>query len=278
MKSIHTLLPFRPITPDPWQSLRRYTQARIALGRSGSSLPTAAWLGFGLSHAQARDAVHQPLDAATLHGEIEALGSEHLHVTSRASMRDIYLKRPDLGRQLAPESAAMLAEVRSEAPPDVVFVVADGLSSLAVARHAVPLLRATMPLLQAWKIGPIVVAEQGRVALGDPVAVALEARAVVVLIGERPGLTSADSLGVYLTYAPRPGMTDADRNCISNVRPEGLAYAEAARKIAYLLAGARRLGQSGVALKDDSDADTKLDAPSSFIPSITTTASRGESA
>ena len=246
--------------PDPWLALRRHTAARIAIGRVGASLPTREVLAFGVAHAQACDAVHLPLDAAVLHGELEALGVDHLHVGSQADSRDAYLKRPDLGRLLSANGEALLYDeaMRRGASPDVVFVIADGLSSLAVSRHAMPFLRATLPLLSGWSIGPVVVAEQARVALGDPVALALRARAVVVLVGERPGLSSADSLGAYLTYAPRPGCSDADRNCISNIRPEGLAYADAARKLAYLLEGARRLGLSGVALKDDSAAPGEL--------------------
>jgi len=246
--------------PDPWLALRRHTAARIAIGRAGASLPTREVLAFGVAHAQARDAVHLPLDAAVLHEELDALGVAHLHVASQAESRDEYLKRPDLGRLLSSSGEALLHDeaMHGGTSPDLVFVIADGLSSLAVGRHALPLLKATLPLLSGWSIGPVVVAEQARVALGDPVALALHARAVVVLIGERPGLSSADSLGAYLTYAPRPGCSDADRNCISNIRPEGLAYADAARKLAHLLEGARRLGLSGVALKDDSEAPGDL--------------------
>lgn len=253
------------VQPDPWRALRRHTAARIAIGRSGASLPTREVLAFGVAHAQARDAVHLPLDAAGLHAELETLGVEHPHVTSRAASRDVYLKRPDLGRKLCAGSEAALCALaaRREADPDVVFVVGDGLSSLAVARHAVPLLAATLPLLEGWSVGPVVVAEQARVALGDPIALALRARAVVVLIGERPGLSSADSLGVYLTYAPRAGLSDADRNCISNIRPEGLSHADAARKLVCLLDGARRLGVSGVGLKEDGVPSETLEDTSS---------------
>ena len=259
---------------DPWQALRRHTAARIAIGRSGASLPTREVLAFGVAHAQARDAVHLPFDAAALHIELSALGVTPLHVTSQAANRDSYLKRPDLGRLLSADSEKALqdAAARQGADPDVVFVIADGLSSLAVARHAVPLLQATLPLLSGWSVGPVVLAEQARVALGDPVALALRARAVVVLIGERPGLSSADSLGAYLTFAPRSGLFDADRNCISIIRPEGLPCADAACKLAYLLAGARRLGRSGIALKDDSDRPSDLPSP------ITTSIPPGEPA
>lgn len=242
-----------PGAPDPWHALRRHTSARIALGRSGDSLPTSALLEFGLAHALARDAVHLPLDVAALATELEAAGLPHLAVHSQAGDRSTYLRRPDLGRLLAPDSRASLEKAASSAtPPDLAFVIADGLSSLAVTRHALPLLQASLELLPDWSMAPVIIAEQARVALGDAIGQVLGAGTVVVLIGERPGLSSPDSLGIYLTHGPRPGLSDADRNCISNVRPEGLPYAAAARKLAYLLAGARRLGRSGIALKDDS--------------------------
>ena len=239
---------------DPWETLRRFTCARIALGRSGGSLPTRALLDFGLAHAQARDAVHTPLDTQTLQAALVAAGfGMPVLVHSAAGDRATYLRRPDLGRQLALASRAALADLHAEAC-DVLFVIADGLSARAAQTHAVPLLEQTRQRLPAqWRIGPVLIATQARVALGDHIGALLHAQQVVVCIGERPGLSSPDSLGLYLTHAPRVGLTDADRNCISNVRPEGLPYAQAAHKLAYLLAGARRLGQSGVGLKDDSD-------------------------
>jgi len=251
-----------PSTVDPWQDLRAYTRARIALGRAGNSQPTAALLAFGVAHAQARDAVHQSLDVAAMRGDCDALGLPVLHVRSAADGRESYLRRPDLGRRLHAESRghlaaacrARVADHHSAEPADVVFVIADGLSAIAVQRHAVPLLVAVRKLLPDWAIGPVVIAEQSRVALGDEIGAALGARQVVMLIGERPGLSSPDSLGIYLTYAPREGRTDAERNCISNVRPEGLSYEQAAARLAFLLRGARTLGRSGVDLKDDSDA------------------------
>lgn len=243
-----------PGTPDPWSALRRHTGARIALGRSGDSLPTSALLEFGLAHALARDAVHLPLDGAALGAALDATGLPHLAVHSQATDRSTYLRRPDLGRLLAPDSRATLekAALPPATAPNLAFVIADGLSSLAVARHALPLLSASLELLPGWSMAPVIIAEQARVALGDAIGEALGAATVVVLIGERPGLSSPDSLGIYLTHRPRPGLTDADRNCISNIRPEGLPYAAAASKLAYLLDGARRLGRSGIALKDDS--------------------------
>ncbi len=240
---------------DPWETLRRFTRARTALGRSGASLPTRALLDFGLAHAQARDAVHTPLNVEALQTALAAAGfGSPLLVHSAASDRATYLRRPDLGRQLAPASRAALADRHADAC-DVLFVIADGLSARAAQTHAVPLLEQTrLRLPPRWRIGPVLIATQARVALGDEIGALLRARQVVVCIGERPGLSSPDSLGLYLTYAPRVGLTDADRNCISNVRPEGLPCAQAAHKLAYLLAGARRLGRSGVELKDDSEA------------------------
>ncbi len=239
---------------DPWESLRRFTRARIALGRCGASVPTRALLDFGLAHAQARDAVHTPLDADELQAAlaVEGFGAA-LPSHSAAADRGQYLRRPDLGRQLCASSRAYLADLHVDAS-DVVFVIADGLSARAAQQHAVSVLIETRARLPGWSFGPVVLAEQARVALGDEIGTLLRARQVVVLIGERPGLSSPDSLGVYLTHAPRVGLTDADRNCISNVRPEGLQYGQAAHKLAWLLAGARRLGLSGVGLKDDSEA------------------------
>ena len=240
------------VTVDPWQALRAHTAARIALGRSGVSLPTEELLRFGSAHAQARDAVHLPLDSDALCATLEAAGWPTLQVHSAAPDRATYLLRPDLGRQLDEASAARLAE--EEGGFDVQLVVGDGLSSLAVSRHAAPLVAEVRALAPpGWRFGPVVVARQARVALGDPVGELLRARLVVVLIGERPGLSSPDSLGIYLTWAPRRGRSDAERNCISNVRPEGLGYAQAARKLVWLVQEAWRLELSGVALKDRSD-------------------------
>ncbi|MGH8785423.1 MAG: ethanolamine ammonia-lyase subunit EutC [Cupriavidus necator] len=242
-----------PADADPWQRLRQFTRARVALGRTGHSQTTDAVLAFGLAHAQARDAVHLPLDVGAVTAALDAAGVQNLAVHSAAPDRAHYLRRPDLGRRLDDASRARLAVARPGEAPDVVFVVADGLSALATQTHALPLLDATRPRLpQTWRIGPVVVAEQSRVALGDEIGELLGARQVVMLIGERPGLSSPDSLGIYLTHAPRTGRTDAERNCISNVRPEGLPYAQAADRLAFLLRGAAALGRSGVDLKDDS--------------------------
>ncbi|MDR5797618.1 ethanolamine ammonia-lyase subunit EutC [Caballeronia sp. LZ008] len=247
---------------DAWDALRRFTNARIALGRAGSSLPTAPLLAFELAHAQARDAVHQPLDTAALREAVRAAGFDTLDAQSAAPDRDRYLRRPDLGRVLNDESAQRLAAHASES--DIVFVAADGLSAFAAQRHVAPLLATLRARLDGWNVGPVVVATQARVALGDRIGELLRAQIVVVMIGERPGLSSPDSLGLYVTYAPRAGRNDAERNCISNVRPEGLDYEIAAFKLMWLLNEARRLKLTGVGLKDHSGAlpasDAKLPA------------------
>ncbi len=243
-----------PLAPaDPWAALRRHTRARIALGRCGDSAPTQALLEFGLAHAQARDAVHLPLDAHALLDALRAAGFDALAVHSAAVDRAHYLRRPDLGRQLDAASRAALTAHRGAAP-DVLFVIGDGLSARAAASHALPLLEAVRACLAGWAIGPVIVAQQARVALGDEIGELLAACQVVMLIGERPGLSSPDSLGLYLTWAPRVGRRDAERNCISNVRPDGLGCEAAAHKLAWHLNAARRLELSGVGLKDDSAA------------------------
>ena len=239
---------------NPWQQLRQFTDARIALGRTGASLPTEALLQFGLAHAQARDAVHQPLDVAPLQTELDARSVPQLLVHSAATHRDIYLRRPDLGRKLDERSATLLDEANA-APADVAIVIADGLSSTAISHHALPLLDVLLPAIaqRGWTLVPITLALQGRVAIGDDIGQRLNARCVVVLIGERPGLSSPDSLGIYLTWSPKVGCLDSERNCISNVRPAGLNYPQASHKLCWLLEQAfvRRL--TGVALKDESD-------------------------
>jgi ethanolamine ammonia-lyase small subunit len=251
---------------DPWDALRRYTNARIALGRTGDSLPTAPLLAFELAHAQARDAVHEPLDTAALGQALQAAGFDTLDAASAAPDRDHYLRRPDLGRALDDASTQRLAAhaAAQGIEPDVVFVAADGLSAFAVQRHVVPLVTRMRAKLDGWRIAPIVMATQARVALGDRIGEALKAKLVVVMIGERPGLSSPDSLGLYVTYAPRAGRSDAERNCISNVRPEGLSYDAAAFKLHWLLTEALRRQVTGVALKDHSGAlpDARQDAAS----------------
>ncbi|MDW3681234.1 ethanolamine ammonia-lyase subunit EutC [Cupriavidus sp. CV2] len=254
------------VQDNPWQRLRQFTAARIALGRAGHSQTTQAVLAFGLAHAQARDAVHLPLAREAIERALHDAGFSSVAAHSAAPDRQHYLRRPDLGRQLDEASRARLAQARPAEPPDVVFVIADGLSALAAERHGVALLLHVRERLPDWRIGPVVVAEQSRVALGDEAGHLLGARQVVMLIGERPGLSSPDSLGIYLTYDPRPGRSDAERNCISNVRPEGLPYAPAADKLAFLLRGALALGRSGVDLKDDSEHATLPEPAASALP------------
>jgi len=242
-----------PVIAQPWSVLRRHTPARIALGRSGVSQPTAAQLDFQLAHAQARDAVQRPLDAAALEQRLVEQGFATLSLHSAAADRAIYLQRPDLGRRLDEASTQRLADLPKAGRVDLAVVVGDGLSSLAIDRHAVALLAALRPALgDTWRWAPVVIVRQARVAIGDPIGEALGADLVAVLIGERPGLSSPDSLGIYLTWAPRTGCVDAQRNCISNVRPQGLAIEAAAARLAWLLQQARTRRLSGVALKDDS--------------------------
>lgn len=231
-------------------SLRNYTPARVSLGLTGVSLTTRDHLDFQLAHAQARDAVHAQIAVHSLVQELETLGVPALALKSAAPDRVTYLRRPDLGRMLSNESLAQLKPLSC----DVVFVVADGLSAVAVERHAVPLLKAVLHRLEGWKLGPLCVVEQGRVAVGDAIGAALGASVAVVLIGERPGLSSPDSLGIYITWEPRVDRRDAERNCISNVREQGLSHAEAARRLAYYLNEARRRKLTGVLLKDESGA------------------------
>ena len=252
----------KPVDDDPWKDLQKYTKARLALGRAGNSIPTAEILRFGYAHAQARDAVHAALDIDAVQAGLESDGLATMRVHSAAPDRASYLACPDLGRRLAQDSALVLQDYaagRARRSPgdsvcDMVLVVADGLSAPAIARNAHPLVREIVQQAPAgWTLGPVVIAEQARVALADEVGEILGARMVVILIGERPGLSSPDSLGMYMTWAPHRGCSDARRNCISNVRPEGLSYAEAARRLWWLCMEARRLGASGIVLKDGSD-------------------------
>ncbi|MDA3133140.1 ethanolamine ammonia-lyase subunit EutC [Atlantibacter subterranea] len=240
--------------PDAWKALNQFTDARIALGRSGASLPTAEVLKFGLAHAQARDAIHQPFDSDTLAEQLAALDLETLTVHSQATDRPVYLNRPDLGRRLDEPSRERLT-ARRATPHDVLLVIGDGLSSHAVQRQAVPLVKALLPFLATLGLstGPVVLAHQSRVALGDDIGECLNSKAVAMLIGERPGLSSPDSLGVYLTWKPERARIESERNCISNIRPEGLGYDAAAFKLAWLLEQAFLRRLTGVNLKDESD-------------------------
>jgi ethanolamine ammonia-lyase small subunit len=258
-----------PVTANPWEALRQFTEARIALGRAGVSLPTQAHLAFQLAHAQARDAVLFALDAPQLLQQLGAVmpvqSAAGLILHSAAVDRSTYLQRPDLGRQLDAASQQAVsglrpaAQTQSDARPyDIAFVLVDGLSAQAIAHNAVPFLAVLQKRLASenWSVAPLSIVQQGRVAIGDEVAQRLGAKSVVVLIGERPGLSSPDSMGLYLTWMPRVGLTDASRNCISNVRPAGLRYEEAAYKLHYLLSEAHRRQLTGVALKDETLADS----------------------
>ena len=248
----------RTPTPDnPWLALRNLTPARIALGRTGTSLPTGAQLDFQFAHAQARDAVHLAFDHAGLATQLSERGRESLVLHSAASDRHQYLQRPDLGRRLNDASIATLRQ-HTQANPggvDLAIVVADGLSALAVHRHTLPFLNRfeEQAAADGWTSAPVVLVQQGRVAVADEVGELLGARMTVMLIGERPGLSSPDSLGLYFTYAPKVGLTDAYRNCISNIRLEGLSYGMAAHRLLYLMREACRRQLSGVNLKDEAE-------------------------
>lgn len=247
-------------TERPISRLQRFTSARVVLGRVGDSLPTREHLRFQLDHARARDAVYSVLETARLRSELKAHGFPVVAVRSAAADRRTYLQRPDLGRQLDEDSQERLATMAGGY--DALFVVADGLSASAVNRNALPLIvRSAAYLAESrLRLGPVIVAEQGRVALGDPCAQLLGADLVIVLIGERPGLSSPESMGVYLTWRPHPGTTDADRNCISNVRAGGLRCEEASARLLYLVAEARRRRLSGVALKEAAQRTADLEA------------------
>ncbi|MGJ8645603.1 MAG: ethanolamine ammonia-lyase subunit EutC [Marinomonas colpomeniae] len=264
------------VTENPWQKLNAFTDARVGLGRAGVSVPTKHLLAFQLAHAQAIDAVHTQLDtkqlATTLTEQDWAPDCAPLILHSRATDRATYLQRPDYGRRLDYQSANILDEhtAMNQQPYDLVIAVVDGLSSLAIEKNTVSFLNALFTHLKKpesaendtesnWSIAPICIVKQGRVAIGDDICQRLNAKCVLVLIGERPGLSSPDSLGLYLTWEGKTGLTDASRNCISNIRPAGLVYQEAARKAFYLLNEARTLKLSGVKLKDRSDDDLVLD-------------------
>lgn len=241
-----------PYSPDSWQHLKQFTAARIALGRAGSSLTTSQLLAFQQAHAQARDAVHTPLDAQKLADELSGFNLPVLPLHSRAADRATYLQRPDLGRRLDEASVHRLRALPA-GEYDISLVVADGLSALAVQGHTGGLFAELIPALLAdsYRLAPLCVVEQGRVAVGDEIGGLLHSRLVVIFIGERPGLSSPDSLGIYLTFQPQTGLTDERRNCISNVRPDGLPSAFAAQKLRYLIRESLRKQLSGVQLKDE---------------------------
>ena len=244
---------------NPLSRLRSFTPARIAIGRAGSGVPTQALLDFGLAHARARDAVHAKLDVESL--ALQLKDFQRVVVTSRAPDRETYLRRPDLGRRLSEEC------ILNKGDQPIVLVIADGLSAVAVQNHAAPLVARLLELApQRWAGAAAVIALQARVALGDEIGERLGAKLVVVLIGERPGLSSPDSLGAYLTWAPRVGRTDAERNCVSNIRPQGLGYEMAARRIDWLAAAALARGLTGVSLKDESSVVIPAKAGTRVLP------------
>jgi ethanolamine ammonia-lyase small subunit len=249
------------VRPSLAARLRALTPARVGLCRTGVSLETRDLLDFQQAHAQARDAVHARLDAGGLAAILAGItGNDVFRLHSAAADRATYLQRPDLGRRLDEASGGRLSSLAGlfaadrlgPSLPELVLIVADGLSALAVERHAPPLLKELLPRLEGWRIAPVMVVEQGRVAIGDEIGAALSAHIAVVLIGERPGLSAPDSLGAYITWEPRPGRTDAERNCTSNIRAEGLSYSEAAAQLGYFLTEARRRKLTGVALKEES--------------------------
>ncbi|MFT6591310.1 MAG: ethanolamine ammonia-lyase small subunit [Rhodoferax sp.] len=271
--------PDSPVITNPWGALRQFTAARIALGRAGVSLPTTAHLAFQLDHARARDAVHHGFDAEKLASTLaQAVAQPHcLTLHSAATNRQSYLQRPDLGRRLDAASRQQLSALPASTAPqatrpyDLAFVVVDGLSALAIEKNAAPFLALMLRHLAAnnWSLAPVCLALQGRVAIGDEIGELLGAKSVVVLIGERPGLSSPDSMGLYLSWMPRVGLLDAGRNCISNVRPAGLSLEQAASKLQGLLMQAHQRQLSGVAIKDESDTAPELrqaPAPNFLLP------------
>lgn len=251
------------VVENPWERLNAFTDARIGLGRAGVSLPTNKLLAFQLAHAQAQDAVHCPLDVEALSAELTQaldLSAAPLRLHSHAQDRAMYLQRPDYGRRLNDETREQLQQAaESQQRYDLAVVIVDGLSALAVQQNSAPFLSALYQMLNSdaadWTLAPLTLVEQGRVAIGDEIGALLNADAVLVMIGERPGLSSPDSLGLYMTWAPEPGLKDDRRNCISNVRPAGLQVEEAARRFFLLLKEARQLKVSGVKLKDRSEDD-----------------------
>lgn len=257
------------VTADPWGELRQFTDARIALGRCGASLPLAAVLELRLAHAQARDAVHLPLAIDQLEPQLQELGLQTLGLHRAACDRAEYLTRPDLGRRLDADSRTMLKKRQPMNGCDLALVIGDGLSSRAIHENAVAFVREFIGLCAAHTplvVGPICLVENCRVAAGDEIGEMLGARLVVMLIGERPGLSSPNSMGVYLTYAPKIGTSDEARNCISNVRAGGLPIGQGVRKLAYLVEEALRLQTTGVNLKDRMQADYLPFCPKPALP------------
>ncbi|WP_260705927.1 ethanolamine ammonia-lyase subunit EutC [Edaphobacter flagellatus] len=249
----------KPAKLEPWRALTQWTSARIAMGRAGASMRTFEVLEFNRDHALARDAIYMPLDAGALRERFVQEGFPCAMVGSRASNRSEYLRRPDLGRTLQTDCAATLQENGAAENDRLTVVVADGLSALAPKLHALPLLKRLRDGLVSWQLDTVIIATQARVALGDEIGQLRKAKAVLMLIGERPGLKAADSLGAYLTYQPKIGRLDAERNCISNIRLAGLSYEQAAFRLLHLLSQARLIGATGIALKDDSASTSALE-------------------
>jgi ethanolamine ammonia-lyase small subunit len=242
--------PGQHLQDDPLSLLKEFTAARIGIGRTGTSIPLKQLLAFKLAHAHARDAVYSELDIDKLSSDLEQFELPVLHLHSQAAYREQYLQRPDLGRQLNEESIGQLSDYVGN---DVAIVIADGLSATAVNSNAIGLLKILIPQLQSagLKLAPICLVKQGRVAVADDIGMYMNAKLSLILIGERPGLSAADSMGAYLTFNPRPGLTDESRNCISNIRPHGLHFKPAAKKIFYLIQEAFKRKISGVGLKDN---------------------------
>jgi len=261
MSNIKKIDELKNVIENPWEALKEYTDARIGLGRTGISIPTSHSLQFQLAHAQAQDAVHLPLDEESVMEQLKNVNLNQEIFTpillhSQVTNRTIYLQRPDLGRRLDKKSIEILQKVNTlkDENYDLSIVVVDGLSSLAIKENASIFIKKLIEALifdkQSWNIAPITIVRQGRVAIGDEVGEILNSKTSIVLIGERPGLSSPDSMGLYLTYNPKVGLTDESRNCISNIRIEGLSYEEGIKKTMYLLKESRRLKLSGVNLKD----------------------------
>ncbi|QHH97431.1 ethanolamine ammonia-lyase subunit EutC [Acinetobacter dispersus] len=239
---------------DQWETLKQFTDARIAIGRAGCSIPTHALLDFQLSHAQAKDAVFQSLNVELLTEQLQQLGLNPIHVQSQAENKELYLKRPDLGRLLSTASIQQLQQMQKDSQAyDVCIVIGDGLSARAIEENALPFIQALIQPFaeQQWSLAPIAIATDSRVALGDQIAEIFQARMLVMLIGERPGLSSPDSMGLYYTWEAQSGCLDSQRNCISNIRPAGLSIPIATQRLLALMHNSKRLGLSGVDLKDE---------------------------
>ena len=260
------------VQSNSWLHLRQYTDARIALGRAGNSLPTHAHLAFQADHAKARDAVHLPLDYVLLTNTLQKFGLPIIMLESGVDTRETYLQRPDLGRHLSTPSIEQLKHHKRniDRDYDIAIVITEGLSSLAITENVDKMLSSLLPKLcqLGLSLAPFTIVKQGRVAVADDVAFYLKARMVVILIGERPGLSSPDSLGIYFTFQPEPGCADAKRNCLSNIRPRGMNYLQATERLIYLVKQADKKGYSGVALKDETEVSHSLIGENFLLPKV----------